>query len=81
MDKKDAMFMAFIADYSWDAIKQTKKNINLPKNINQISNTQNDQVDNKDKLRHKTDQFKKMSLNFEREFNKKQAHKLQPYGN
>ena len=41
MDKKDAIFMAFIADYSWDAIKQTKKNIKLPKNITQTTTTEN----------------------------------------
>lgn len=30
MDKRDAIFMAFIADYSWDAIKQKNKNIKMP---------------------------------------------------
>jgi hypothetical protein len=30
MDKKDAIFMAFVADYSWDAIKQKNKNAKPP---------------------------------------------------
>ena len=30
MDKKDAIFMAFVADYSWDAIKQKNKNAKAP---------------------------------------------------
>jgi len=30
MDKKDAIFMAFVADYSWDAIKQKNQNVKMP---------------------------------------------------
>jgi hypothetical protein len=30
MEKKDAIFLAFIADYSWDAIKKKNKNIKIP---------------------------------------------------
>ena len=30
MEKKDAIFMAFVADYSWNAIKQKNKNAKLP---------------------------------------------------
>ena len=30
MEKKDAIFLAFIADYSWEAVKKKNKNITVP---------------------------------------------------
>ena len=68
MDKKDAIFMAFVADYSWDAIKQKNKNAKMPSAPVKMSLQEKNKLEKIEKQKQMEDQFRRMTDNLNREF-------------
>lgn len=68
MDKKDAIFMAFIADYSWDAIKQKNKNVKLPATPAKLSLQEKNRLEKIEKQKQMDEQFRRMTDSMQREF-------------
>ena len=67
MEKKDAIFLAFIADYSWDAIKKKNKNIKLPQGPQKrVSQAEKNRLEKIEQQRKLEESYKRMAANIQK---------------
>jgi hypothetical protein len=77
MEKKDAIFLAFIADYSWDAIKKKNKNVNAPTQpVKKISYAEKKRLEREEQQRKLDESYRRMAENIQRQFQKQRAKQM-----
>ena len=80
MEKKDAIFLAFIADYGRNAIKDKNVNIKMPqKKEKKLTRAEKNRLEKIEQQKKLDEAYQRMAGNIQRHFQKQKAQKMQPY--
>ena len=73
LEKKDAIFLAFIADYSWDAVKKKNKNIKMPQPQIKMTQAEKNRIEKVEQQKKLDEAYQRMAENIHKQFQKKRA--------
>ena len=63
MEKKDAIFLAFISDYSWDAVKKKNKNLQMPKTEKRMTQAEKNRLERIEQQKKLDESYRRMAEN------------------